>query len=134
MANKQKNLLGFLMPSDKRGQGMSLNVVIIAALALIVLVVLVMIFTGRIAIFERGVGSEAKAELQALKTFYGECHPSAFEETAFITRYTEAAAEDNVEEANIGKTEAKSDFQNEINNCKSYGGKSLCESSECDWG
>jgi len=35
----------------KKGQGISLNVVVVAAIALIVLVVLVLIFTGRLAIF-----------------------------------------------------------------------------------
>ena len=36
---------------NKKGQGMSVNVIIIAAIALIVLVVLVAIFTGRLGIF-----------------------------------------------------------------------------------
>lgn len=35
----------------KRGQGLSLNVIILAALGLIILVVLVMIVTGRLHIF-----------------------------------------------------------------------------------
>jgi hypothetical protein len=39
----------------KKGQGISLNVIIIAAIALIVLVVLVMIFTGRMNIFGRSL-------------------------------------------------------------------------------
>jgi hypothetical protein len=36
---------------DKKAQGMSINVIIIAALALLVLVVLAIIFVGRIGIF-----------------------------------------------------------------------------------
>ena len=40
---------------NKRGQGLSLNTIIIAAVALIVLVVLVMIFTGRMGAFTGGV-------------------------------------------------------------------------------
>jgi len=39
----------------KRGQGLSLNVIIISAIALIVLVVLVMIFTGRMGVFTGGI-------------------------------------------------------------------------------
>jgi len=39
----------------KKGQGISLNVIIIAAIALIVLVVLIMIFTGRMNIFGTGI-------------------------------------------------------------------------------
>jgi len=45
---------------SKKGQGLSLNVIIVAAIALIVLVVLVMIFTGRIGIFEKGLSKEGK--------------------------------------------------------------------------
>lgn len=40
-----------------RGQGLSLNVIVIAALALIVLIVLVVIFSGRINIFTKGTGT-----------------------------------------------------------------------------
>jgi hypothetical protein len=39
----------------KKGQGMSLNVIIMAAIALIVLIVLVFIFTGRIKGFGTGL-------------------------------------------------------------------------------
>ena len=40
---------------NKKGQGLSLNTIIIAAIALLVLVVLVMIFTGRMSVFTGGV-------------------------------------------------------------------------------
>ncbi len=39
----------------KKGQGLSLNVIIIAAIALIVLIVLVFILTGRMQIFGKGL-------------------------------------------------------------------------------
>ena len=35
----------------KKGQGLSMNVIIVAALALLVLIILAMIFTGRVKIF-----------------------------------------------------------------------------------
>lgn len=41
----------------KKGQGLSLNVIIIAALALIVLIVLTVIFTGRVSLFNKGVST-----------------------------------------------------------------------------
>ena len=44
----------------KKGQGISINVIIVAAIALIVLVVLVAIFTGRIAIFGQKVAETGK--------------------------------------------------------------------------
>ncbi|MBU0459515.1 MAG: hypothetical protein KJ771_01795 [Nanoarchaeota archaeon] len=128
-----KNLFGFLVPPTRRGQGLSLNVIIVAAIALIVLVVLVMVFTGRIGIFESQIGGEAKSELTAMKTFYGSCHPGAGAETSFQVEYTLAAEKDDLSEAAQGKAEAKAEFQEEINNCKSYGDKSECDSNDCSW-
>ena len=46
---------------NKKAQGMSLNVIIVAALALIVLVVLTAIFIGRLGSFEDTVPKEAAA-------------------------------------------------------------------------
>ena len=40
---------------NKKGQGISINTIIIAAIGLAVLVVLFAIFTGRLGIFTRGV-------------------------------------------------------------------------------
>jgi len=40
---------------SKRGQGLPMNTIVIAAIVLVVLVVLIMIFTGRIALFNQGV-------------------------------------------------------------------------------
>ena len=43
--------------AKKKAQGISMNVIIIAALALIVLVVLLVIFTGRMGIFGKGLNT-----------------------------------------------------------------------------
>jgi len=40
---------------NKKSQGISINVIIIAAVALIVLVVLVAVFTGRFGMFTQGI-------------------------------------------------------------------------------
>lgn len=45
--------------NSKKAQGMSINVIIIAAIALIVLVVLFAIFTGRMGLFGKGVKGAA---------------------------------------------------------------------------
>ncbi len=45
---------------NKRGQGLSITTIIVAAIALIVLVVLVAIFTGRLGIFSRFLGEREK--------------------------------------------------------------------------
>ena len=39
-----------------KAQGLSINVIIVAAIALIVLVVLIAIFTGRLGLFSKGLG------------------------------------------------------------------------------
>ena len=47
---------------SKKGQSISINTIIIAAIALAVLVVLFVIFTGRIGIFSQGVSKTASCE------------------------------------------------------------------------
>jgi len=44
----------------KKGQGLSLNTIIIAAIVLIVLIVLWAIFTGRMGVFSKGVSDVTK--------------------------------------------------------------------------
>ena len=128
MFNKKykKAPFDFLMPLDRRGQGLSLNVIIVAALALIVLVVLIMVFTGRIAVFEKGVSKEAQAELIKMKITYGDCRPTATDEAEFTVEYGQA---DSVET----EESAKSNFESVINSCKYYNSKDDCESGGCKW-
>lgn len=52
---------------SKKGQSISINTIIIAAIALAVLVVLFVIFTGRISLFSKGVGETTTCE-QACKS------------------------------------------------------------------
>ena len=47
------------MFKNKKGQGLSLNTIIIASIVLIVLVVLIMIFTGQMGNFIRGLFNES---------------------------------------------------------------------------
>ena len=56
---------------NKKAQGLSLNVIIIAAVVLIVLIVLWSIFTGRMGVFTKGVvecriGCKKLSECQAI--------------------------------------------------------------------
>ena len=53
----------------KRGQGLPVNVIIVAALALIVLVVLVVIFTQQTSQFGQKVSEETKTELFKMRIF-----------------------------------------------------------------
>lgn len=52
-----------------KGQGLSVNAIIITALALIVLIVLIMVFTGRMTIFGAGLSGATEGE---------ECKDSSF--------------------------------------------------------
>ncbi|HLC71768.1 MAG TPA: hypothetical protein VJI32_07190 [Candidatus Nanoarchaeia archaeon] len=111
---------------DKKGQGLSLNVIIIAALALIVLVVLVMIFTGRIGVFQQGVSNAAKTELITMQINYGDCAPTATAEANFGSQFDSATS---LEE----KEAAKASFSEEISRCKQSTSKESCESAGCKW-
>ncbi len=116
--------------NTKKGQGLSLNAIIIAALALIVLVVLAVIFTSRAGQTEQGVekvAGEASLELTKLKIGYGECHPSSSLEQDFLRNYADATSAD-------GKDQTKDDFRVIIQDCKRSDEKAVCEqTSGCDW-
>ena len=55
----------------KKGQGLSLNTIIIAAIVLIVLVVLWAIFTGRMGVFTKGLKEETEGPLTNCGTVGG---------------------------------------------------------------
>jgi hypothetical protein len=111
---------------NKKAQGLSLTTIIVAAIALIVLVVLVMIFTGRIGIFQEGVGEAAEAELIKLKIGYGDCRPTSGAEAAFTLDMGNAASESE-------KEIAKSVLKDEIGRCKSLVDKDSCAGAGCSW-
>jgi len=113
---------------SKKGDTLTLNVIVVAALALIVLVVLIMVFTGRIGIFEKGVSKEGQAELVKMKITYGQCKPSATVEANFITQFGQAEGQVEAEES------AKSIFSDEISRCKGLSNdQASCESAGCRW-
>ena len=113
---------------NKKGQGISINVVIIAVLALIVLVVLAVIFTGRIAIFDKGVSAAGKAELVSMKIQYGDCQPTKAQEESFTGQFERA-------DSSSGKETAKDTFRVEISRCKlSSDSRGTCEAGGCKWG
>ena len=115
------------MVFNKKGQGLSLTTIIVAALALIVLVVLVMVFTGRITIFQSGLEKAAQDELIQMKITYGECHPGAVGAAAFTVEFSKA---ESIEEKEL----ARAKFKEDISTCKNYLDKSSCELGACKWG
>ncbi|PIN73525.1 hypothetical protein COV20_04855 [Candidatus Woesearchaeota archaeon CG10_big_fil_rev_8_21_14_0_10_45_16] len=120
---------------DKRGQGLSLNVIIVAALALIVLVVLVLVFTGRIGVFQQGLGGAADSELRATRALYGECHPNAAAESAFSTAYNEADALEDAALSAQGMAEAKDKLNSDVSRCRGFTSKDSCDTDQfCRWG
>ncbi len=116
------------MVFNKKGQGLSLNVIIVAILALIVLVVLVMVFTGRIGLFQIGLGGDETVKLNEMRVGYGQCAPNSVAENTFKTEYSNA-------ESDTDKLAATSNFENEISICKGLSSdKTLCESgTKCRW-
>ena len=111
---------------NKKGDAMTLNIIIVAVLALTVLVILLMIFTGRITLFDQGVSKEAQTDLVALRITYGECQPTASQESVFSTAFGQATSPDE-------KEQAKTNFKGEISRCKVYSDKGGCEGASCLW-
>ena len=123
-----------LFPLSKKGQGVSLTVIIVAAIALVVMIVLIMIFTGRIGIFEKSLGDEADADLKGIAVTYGQCQPSIGSELEFKTAYLEMAGTDDAAEKETIKQEAKAALQDESSRCKGAGSsKDTCDDSGCRW-
>jgi hypothetical protein len=127
----EKNSKSFLRSSSKKGQGLSLNVIIIAALALIVLVVLVVIFTSQAA--QTGekvedVSGDAALELQKIKLNYGDCHPTSGEDRDFKSDFNSAN--------NAGlQDDAVSSLESLARRCRSFGTESSCGDADvaCSW-
>lgn len=68
---------------NKKAQGMSINVIIVAAVALVVLVVLIAIFTGKIGGFSTGT---ERATEQYITAFTNDCHPSTSMRTSYASQ------------------------------------------------
>ncbi len=112
---------------NTKGQGLSLNVIIIAALALIVLVVLVAIFLGRVGIFGDDLSKQGNSELALLKIGYGDCHPTGPDADNFVEKYNGAESDEQGEQF-------KSDFSARISECKALSNdKGACEAGGCSW-
>jgi len=123
-----------LAMQGKKGQGLSLNVIIVAAIALIVLVVLIAIFTGRLGIFQSQLGGEAKAEIQSMQAFYGDCHPNSVAESELNNAYNAADKLTDTTQKAQAKAEAKAAFQSDVNRCKTYSDKANCDNDDhCAW-
>lgn len=105
---------------SNKGQGLSLNVVIIAALALIVLVVLAVIFTTKSAETQEKVtevSGPAKLKLETLKLSYGSCRPVSSLENSFLTDFSKAKTpeeKDNAEKAFNSKISGCKDLEKEV--------------------
>ncbi|MBI2151529.1 hypothetical protein HYU21_02260 [Candidatus Woesearchaeota archaeon] len=114
---------------NKKGEALSINVIIITVLALVVLVVLIMVFTGRINIFQQGVNQQSQTALLTMKIGYGKCQPTAVDESTFTKEFTAA------ESAPAAEEQARTNFKEVISRCKAFSDdKTTCESSACVWG
>ena len=114
---------------DKKGQGISINVIIVAVIALVVLVVLLAIFMGKSTIFDIGVSKAASTLLATKQITYGiGCGPAKSEETAFTKAWDAANKEDNEE----AKAFAEVSFEEKIDQCKAVDSKETCTGT-CQW-
>jgi hypothetical protein len=103
----------------KKGQGLSLTTIIVAAVGLIVLVVLVAIFTGRMGVWLGGISKAAQEELAAMQIRYGKCRPSRGMENTFM-KALDAAETDSDENLAIN------DFEQAISSCGTQGSEAEC--------
>ena len=117
----------------KKAQGISLNVIIIAAIALIVLVVLIAIFTGRLGVFVGGLSdANARAEQTALKFEYNtNCVPSI----SALQDQWEAAANSETDNGRLETSDEKAEYE-DSKKTLAEGCKDIEEgdcSDECAW-
>ncbi|MBT4935371.1 hypothetical protein HOL21_04410 [Candidatus Woesearchaeota archaeon] len=110
---------------SKKGQGLSLNVIIVAAIALIVLVVLVVIFTAKSADFERGVSKEGQTEIAKIRISYGDCQPTGLSEQNFLRAYGSAETPEE-------QQEAITDLETRVADCKAND-QTSCLIAGCKW-
>ena len=113
---------------SRKGQGLSLNVIIIAALALIVLVVLAAVFIGRITPVGQDVERVGNTELVKMKLKYGTCHPNDLEADNFVSSFGDSGSPEQ------GET-IKTDFVQKISDCKQFNDdqKACGSSGGCSW-
>lgn len=114
------------MNFHKKGQGLSLNAIIVALLALIVLVVLTVLFVTRTGQVDSRAQETANTELITMRITYGTCQPSTSDESSFLSELT--AASDAT-----AKAAAKTKFESRIQTCKAVDSKTNCESVTCAW-
>ena len=120
------------MMFHKKGQGLSINAIIVALLALIVLVVLVVMFVTRTTDVDIKSQKAADIVLLPLKITYGSCRPTELDESSFKKEYAagDAVAAAGDESVHI---EAKTKFEQRIDVCKNIVDKSACEAGACKW-
>jgi len=122
------------MMFHKKGQGLSVNAIIVALLALIVLVVLVVMFVSQSGKFEAGTGKEGNAELIKMKITYGACRPTTSDEVDFKLKYSDAVnAGTDVATIQKAQAAAEAQFEQRINVCRAVNDKSACEAGACTW-
>lgn len=120
-----KNIL-----NNRKGQGLSLTVIIVAALALVVLVVLIAIFLGRMGSFGGEVSKPGTATLSTLQITYGSCQPGISDESAFLDSYKMA---EDTKDASV-KDQAYSELKSRIKDCKAESqDEANCISYGCTW-
>ncbi len=118
------------MNFKKKGQGLSLNTIIIAAIVLIVLVVLWAVFTGRMGKFSQGLTDITRektcAEAGGIKMSGDDCG----DDTPLFGKYTDIKTGDICCKTRGGTCEG--DYQERTDGCRDFKDQGTCP-SDCNW-
>lgn len=123
---------------SKKAQGISINVIIVAAIALIVLVVLIAIFTGRLGIFAAGLSeTQAKADQQVLKFEFGSnCVPTTSALKEAFNKADDGAGDGEKDNNKLDSDIEKAQYQEEktklASDCKANT-QTECIKTGCIW-
>ena len=113
---------------NNKGQGLSINTIILAALAVVVLVVLIAIFTGRLGMFS-SVLSSTNAE-KTKDSALNSCIPM----DKYYQNIEIAQIEYNKDESTRENLDKEIQLKNdELANCKGNNIVNACASSKCQW-
>ena len=117
----------------KKGQGLSLNTIIIAAIVLIVLVVLWAIFTGRMGVFSQGLTEVTREKTCAEAGGYEKIGDDCGVDTPLFGKYSDIDAGEICCKRK-GTCEGPDFTEGGVTkSCNDYKDKSTCPTTYCNW-
>jgi hypothetical protein len=111
---------------NRKGQGLSLNVIILAVLAIVILVLLVVLVVNYLGKTQVTIGDMPPSLALMQAKDYKDCHPNSVAEKAYADQYNSAPSDE-------GKQQADNDFLGKIAECGKYTVQEDCPASSCAW-